>query len=188
VAWEGTTPGNNYIFYSRSDDGSKFDSPQKIGGNKGLPYSPELIVKDNPVADSFTFKAVDDNGAESNVATVEVNSEPVNQNTVKDETKSVSVDSSQDIDITLKAMDLNNDSVQFEIVTAPTEGHLDKFDPNSGKVVYVPDEDNPIDIQWHNYQNGQDRILSQVVDNGEEGNENGNSGQTQNNDPFKAKQ
>jgi hypothetical protein len=188
VAWEGTTPGNNYIFYSRSDDGSKFDSPQKIGGNKGLPYSPELIVKDNPVADSFTFKAVDDNGAESNVATVEVNSEPVNQNTVKDETKSVSVDSSQDIDITLKAMDLNNDPVQFEIVTAPTEGHLDKFDPNSGKVVYVPDEDNPIDIQWHNYQNGQDRILSQVVDNGEEGNENGNSGQTQNNDPFKAKQ
>ena len=188
VAWEGTTPGNNYIFYSKSDDGSKFDSPQKIGGNKGIPYSPELIVKDNQVTDSFTFKAVDDNGAESNVATVEVNSEPVNQNTVKDETKSVSVDSSQEIDITLKAMDLNKDPVQFEIVTAPTEGHLDKFDPNSGKVTYVPDEDNQIDMQWHNYQNGQDRILSQVVDNGEAGNENGNSGQTQNNDPFKAKQ
>jgi len=188
VAWEGTTPGNNYIFYSKSDNGSKFDLPQKIGDSKGIPYSPELIVKDNPVTDSFTFKAVDDNGAESNVATVEVNAEAVNQNTVNDETKSISIDSSQEMDITLKAKDLNKDPVQFEIVTAPTQGHLDKFDPNSGKVTYVPDEDNKIDMQWHNYQNGQDRIFSQVVDNGEEGNEDDNSGQKQSNDPFKAKQ
>gem|GEM_PF-707577 len=188
VAWVGTTPGNNYIFYSKSDNGSKFDLPQKIGDSKGIPYSPELIVKDNPVTDSFTFKAVDDNGAESNVATVEVNAEAVNQNTVNDETKSISIDSSQEMDITLKAKDLNKDPVQFEIVTAPTQGHLDKFDPNSGKVTYVPDEDNKIDMQWHNYQNGQDRIFSQVVDNGEEGNEDDNSGQKQSNDPFKAKQ
>ena len=188
VAWEGTTPGNNYIFYSRSDDGSKFDSPEKIGDNKGIPYSPELIVKDDPVTDSFTFKAVDDNGAESNVATVEVNSDVVNQNTLKDETKSISVDSSQEIDITLKAMDLNKDPVQFEIVTPPTEGHLDKFDPNSGKITYIPDEDNKIDIQWHNYQNGQDRIVSQVVDSGQEENEDGSVGQTPGDDPFQAKQ
>jgi hypothetical protein len=107
---------------------------------------------------------------------------------VNDETKSISIDSSQEMDITLKAKDLNKDPVQFEIVTAPTQGHLDKFDPNSGKVTYVPDEDNKIDMQWHNYQNGQDRILSQVVDNGEEGNEDDNSGQKQSNDPFKAKQ
>ena len=188
VAWEGTTPGNNYIFYSKSDDGSKFDSPQKIGDNKGIPYSPGLIVNDNPVTDSFTYKAVDDNGAESNVATVEVNTDAVNQKTLKEETKSISVDSSQEIDITLKAKDLNKDPLQFEIVTPPTEGHLDKFDPNSGKVTYVPDEDNKIDIQWHNYQNGQDRIVRQVVDNGQEGNQNGNSGQTPSHDPFKAKQ
>jgi hypothetical protein len=188
VTWEGTTPGNNYIFYSKSDDGSKFDSPQKIGDNKGIPYSPELVVSDNPDTDSFTYKAVDDNGAESNVATVVVNTDAVNQNTLKEETKSISVDSSQEIDITLKAKDLNKDPVKFEIVTHPTEGHIDKFDPNSGKVTYVPDEDNKIDIQWHNYQNGQDRILSQVVDNGQEGNENGNSGQTPSHDPFKAKQ
>ncbi len=188
VAWEGTTPGNNYIFYSKSDDGSKFDSPQKIGANKGIPYSPELIVNDNPVTDSFTYKAVDDNGAESNVATVEVNTDTVNQITLKEQTRSISVDSSQEIDITLKAKDMNKDPVQFEIVTPPTEGRLDKFDPNSGKVTYVPDEDNKIDIQWHNYQNGQDRIVSQVVDNGQEGNENGNSGQTPSHDPFKAKQ
>ncbi len=188
VAWEGTTPGNNYIFYSKSDNGSKFDSPQKIGDNKGIPYSPELVVSDNPVTDSFTYKAVDDNGAESNVATVEVNTDAVNENTLKEETKRISVDSSQEIDITLKAKDLNKDPVKFEIVTHPTEGHIDKFDPNSGKVTYVPDEDNKIYIQWHNYQNGQDRIVSQVVNNGQEGNENGNSGQTPSHDPFKAKQ
>ena len=188
VAWEGTTPGNNYIFYSKSDNGAKFDSPQKIGDNKGIPYSPELIVKNNPVTDSFTFKAVDDNGAESNVATVEVNSETVNHNTLNDETKSISVDSNQEMDITLKAKGLNNDPVQFEIVTAPTQGHLDKFDPNSGKVTYVTDEDNKIDIQWHDYQNGQDRILSKVVDNGEEEKKDDNSGQKQSNDPFKSKQ
>jgi hypothetical protein len=52
----------------------------------------------------------------------------------------------------------------------------------------VPDEDNKIDIQWHNYQNGQDRIVNQVVDNGQEGNENSNSGQTRSYDPFKSKQ
>jgi hypothetical protein len=187
VAWEGTTPDNNYIFYSKSDDGSKFDSPHKIGDNKGVPYSPELIVKDNPVTDSFTFKAVDDNGAESNVATVEVNADIVNQNTLKDETKSISVDSSQEIDITLNAKDLNQDPIKYEIVTSPTGGHLNKFDPNSGKVTYVPDEDNKIYIQWHNYQNGQDRIVSKVVDNGQEEND-GNNVQNQSNDPFKAKQ
>jgi hypothetical protein len=187
VAWEGTTPDNNYIFYSKSDDGSKFDSPQKIGDNKGVPYSPELIVKDNPVTDSFTFKAVDDNGAESNVATVEVNADIVNQNTLKDETKSISVDSSQEIDITLNAKDLNQDPIKYEIVTSPTGGHLNKFDPNSGKVTYVPDEDNKIYIQWHNYQTGQDRIVSKVVDNGQEEND-GNNVQNQSNDPFKAKQ
>jgi hypothetical protein len=188
VAWEGTTPGNNYIFYSKSEDGSKFDSPQKIGDNKGIPYSPELVVSDNPDTDSFTYKAVDDNGAESNVATVEVNTDAVNQNTLKEETKSISVDSSQEIDITLKAKDPNKDPVKFEIVTHPTEGHIGKFDPNSGKVTFVPEQDNKIDIQWHNYQNGQDRIVSQVVDNGQEENENGNSGQTPSHDPFKAKQ
>ena len=150
VAWEGTTPGNNYIFYSKSEDGSEFDSPQKIGNNKGIPYSPELVVQDSPVTDSFTYKAVDESGAESNVATVEVNADVVNQNTLKDETKSISVDSSQEIDIALKAMDLNKDPVQFEIVTPPTEGHLDKFDPNSGKITYIPNEDNKIDIQKKN--------------------------------------
>jgi Bacterial Ig domain len=188
LAWEGTTPGNNYIFYSKSDNGSKFDSPQKIGNSKGIQYSPQLIVKDNPITDSFTYKAFDDDGAESNLATVQVNINADNQNTLKDETKSISVDSSQEIDITLKAKDLNKDPIKYEIVTPPAEGHLNNFDPNSGKVIYVPDEDNEIDIQWHYYQNGQDRIVSKVVDNGQGGNNDGNSAQKQSDDPFRSKQ
>ena len=187
VAWEGTTPGNNYIFYSKSEDGSKFDSPQKIGDNKGIPYSPELVVQDSPVTDSFTYKAIDVSGAESNVATVEVTTDAVNEKGLKDETKSVSIDSSQEIDITLKAKDLNKDPIQFEIVTPPTEGNLDNFDPNSGKITYIPNQDNKIDIQWHNYQSGQDRIMSQVIDNGDDGNQDGNAGQIQIDDPFQAK-
>jgi hypothetical protein len=182
VAWEGTTPGNNYIFYSKSDDGSEFHSPQKIGDNKAIPYNPELVVKDNSATDSFTYKAIDDNGAESNVATVDVTIDAIDQVSLEDEAKSISVDTSQEIDITLEAKDLNKDPILFELVTPPTEGRLDKFDPNSGKVTYVPNEDNEIDIRWHNYINGQDKILTKNIDDGD------STGGTDNSDPFKMTQ
>jgi len=110
IAWEGTTPGNNFIFYTKSDDGSDFESPQKLSTNTGISYKPELIVKDNSAKDSFTYKVTDDKGAESNVATVEVNTDAVNQNNLKEETKSISVDSSQDINITLKINDTKHEN------------------------------------------------------------------------------
>ncbi|MFN2435002.1 MAG: Ig-like domain-containing protein, partial [Nitrososphaeraceae archaeon] len=182
VAWEGTTPGNNYIFYSKSDDGYEFHSPQKIGDNKAIPYNPEFVVKDNSATDSFTYKAIDDNGAESNVATVDVTIDAIDQASLEDEAKSISVDTSQEIDITLEAKDLNKDPIQFELVTPPTEGRLDKFDPNSGKVTYVPNEDNEIDIRWHNYINGQDKILTKNIDGGD------STGGPDNSDPFEATQ
>jgi hypothetical protein len=184
VAWEGTTPGNNYIFYSKNDDGSKFDSPQKLGDSKGIPYNPELVVKDNTAADSFTYKAVDDKGAESNVATVDVDVgiDAIDETTLDDEAKSISVDSGHEIDITLEAKDFDEDPIQFEIVSPPSEGRLDKFDPNSGKVTYVPNEDNEIDIRWHNYINGQDKLMTKNIDEGD------STGGIENSDPFKAKQ
>lgn len=188
VAWEGTTPGNNYIFYSKSDDGAKFGSPLKIGDNRGIPYSPELVIQNNVVKDSFTYRAIDNKGAESNIATVEVITESYNQNRFKNETRGVSIDSGQEIDITLKAKDLNKDPIKYKIVTPPTKGHLNKFDSESGKVTYVPNEDNKIDMQWHNYQDGQDLIVSQVIDNGDNQNESINNGLMQSNDPFKAVQ
>ena len=188
VVWVGTTPGNNYIFYSKSDDGIKFNSPQKIGDDRGIPFHPKLVAQNNVVTDSFTYSAIDDKGGESNLATVKVTTESVDQNSLNYEIKKYSADSSQEIDVKLKAKDLNKDPIKYKIVTPPTKGHLYKFDSNSGKVTYVPNQDNKIDIQWHNYQNGQDQILSQVIDNGNNKNDNINNGQIQRNDPFKAEE
>jgi hypothetical protein len=191
VTWEGTTPGNNFIFYTASDDGSNFDSPQKLTSDRGIPYKPEIIVKDNPSSDSFTYMVTDEKGAESNVATVDVNIDTIEQPTLKDDAKrvdakSVSVDSSQDIDIALKANDKDNDTLQFEIVTPPSDGTLDNFDPNSGTVTYVSNNKNEVDISWHNYLNGNDRTITKIVDKGDS--DSAGSVRIENNDPFEQKQ
>jgi hypothetical protein len=187
IAWEGTTPGNNFIYYTTSEDqGSAFDSPQKLSSNIGIPYGPEIIVKDSPSSDSFTYMVTDENGAESNVATVDVNIDTIEKSTSEDDTKSESVDSNQEIDITLKANDEDNDTLQFEIVTPPSDGTLDNFDPNSGTMTYVPNNNNEIDISWHNYINGNDRTMTKIVDNGDSDGD-GSVG-IENNDPFKANQ
>jgi large repetitive protein len=185
VAWEGTTPGNNFIFYTTSDDGSGYDSPQKLSSNIGISYKPEIIVKDSPSSDSFTYKVTDEKGAQSNVATVDVNIDTIDQSKLEDDAKSVSVDSNQEIDITLKAKDKDNDTLQYEIVTPPSDGTLDNFDPNSGTVTYVPDNDNEVDISWHNYNNGRDRTMTKIVDNGDS--DGTSSAEIENDDPFKAK-
>ncbi|MGB7936225.1 MAG: Ig-like domain-containing protein [Nitrososphaeraceae archaeon] len=184
IAWEGTTPGNNFIFYTKSDEGSDFGSPQKLSSNTGISYKPEIIVKDESVTDSFTYKAKDVNGAESNVATVNVNMDPIDQSTLEDDTKIVSEDTSHEFDITLQANDPDKDPVEFEIVTPPSEGRLENFDPNSGTVTYVPNENGEIDIHWHNYINGNDRVMTKIIDAGE----GENTAAVQNSDPFKTRQ
>ena len=184
VAWEGTTPGNNYIFYTKSDDGSAFDSPKKLSSSIGMSYNPKLIVKDNPAKDSFTYKVTDDKGAESNVATVDVNIDKIGQSTIERDVKSKSVDSNDEVKITLKAIDKDNDPLRFEIVSPPTEGSLNNFDPDSGTVTYIPNENKGIDLSWHNYNNGHDRIMTVVADNGDRGT---SSTGIENNDPFKEK-
>jgi Bacterial Ig domain len=186
VAWEGTTPGNNFIFYTKSDDGSGYDSPQKLSSNKGISYKPEIIVKDSPSSDSFTYMVTDEKGAQSNVATVDVNVDTIDKPKSEDDAKDVSVDTNQEIDITLRANDKDNDTLQFEIVTPPSEGTLDNFEPNSGTVTYIPNKDDEVDISWHNYINGNDRTMTKIVDDG--GSDSGSSAGIKNNDPFKAKQ
>jgi hypothetical protein len=185
IAWEGTTPGNNFIFYTKSDDGSAFDAPQKLSSNLGMSYKPELMVKDSPTDDSFTYRVTDDKGAQSNLATVDVKIDKMHKSALKDNVKRVSVDSSHKIDIALEANDRDNDTLQFEIVTPPSKGSLDNFDPNSGTVTYVPNENNEIDVSWHNYINGHDRIVTKNVDNGD--GDSASSKGKENNDPFKAK-
>jgi hypothetical protein len=185
IVWAGTTPGNNFIFYTKTNDGSAFDAPQKLSSNIGMSYKPELIVKDRPTDDSFTYKVTDDKGAQSNLATVDVKIGKMHKSTLEDKAKRVSVGSNQEIDIALKANDKDNDTLQFEIVTPPSKGSLDNFDPKSGTVTYVPNENNEIDVSWHNYINGHDRIMVKNVDNGD-GDNVSNKGK-ENNDPFKAK-
>src|SRR6185436_9123258 len=168
VTWEGTTPGNNFVFYTKSDNGSDFATPQKLSGNQGISYRPEISVKENTITstDSFTYKAVDDMGAESNVATVDVNldTNTNDESNLKDTGKSVSIDSAHEVEITLKAKDQNKDPLQFEIITPPSEGRLFNFDPNSGTVKYIPNENNEIEINWHNYVSGHDRVLTKNIE------------------------
>ena len=183
IVWEGTTPGNNFIFYTKSDDDSAFDSPQKLSSNLGISYKPEIIVKEKPSSDSFTYKVTDEKGAQSNVATVDVNIDTIDKSKLEDEAKSVSVDSNQEVDITLKANDKGNDSLQYEIVAPPSDGSLDNFDPTTGTLTYIPNENNEIDISWHNYMNGHDRTMTKIVDNGDSV----SNVEIENSDPFKAK-
>ena len=185
ITWEGTSPGNNFIFYSKSDDGSAFDTPQKLSSNIGMSYKPELVFKESPTDDSFTYKVTDDQGAQSNLATVDVKIDKMHKSTLKDNVKRVSVDSSHEIDIALKGNDKDNDTLQFEIVTPPSKGSLDNFDPNSGTVTYVPNENNGVEVSWHNYINGHDRIMTKNVGNGD--GDSASSKRKENNDPFKAK-
>ena len=184
VTWEGTTPGNNFVFYTKSDNGFDFGTPQKLGGNQGISYSPEISVKENTItsADSFTYKAVDGMGAESNVATVDVNPDTNDESNLKDNGKSVSIDSAHEVEITLKAKDQDNDPLQFEIITPPSEGRLFNFDPNSGTVTYIPNENNEIDLNWHNYVSGHDRVLTKNIESSDTtiGKDNSN--------PFKSRQ
>ncbi|MGI8720591.1 MAG: hypothetical protein ACR2KF_08725, partial [Nitrososphaeraceae archaeon] len=186
ITWEGTTPGNNFVFYTKSDNGSDFGTPQKLGGNQGISYRPEISVKENTITspDSFTYKAVDDMGAESNVATVVMNldTNTNGESNLKDNGKSVSIDSAHEVEITLKATDQDKGPLQFEIVTPPSEGRLLNFDPNSGTVKYIPNENNEIDINWHNYVSGHDRVLTKNIESSDTRMGKDNS------DPFKTRQ
>jgi len=184
ITWEGTTPSNNFIYYTKNEDGSNFESPQIISNDKGISYNPEFKVKDNLMSDSFTYMVTDNKGSESNVATVDVNIDAVNRPTMKEDPKSVSIDSNHEVYITLKGYDQDNDPLQFKIVTTPSAGRLYNFDPNAGTVTYIPNENN-VDISWHNYVNGHDQILTQAVNDGKHNLH--DRLQIEINDPFKSK-
>jgi hypothetical protein len=45
VVWDGTTPGNNEIFYRRSlNNGSNFDSVRNLSNDGGVSYEPKVVV------------------------------------------------------------------------------------------------------------------------------------------------
>jgi hypothetical protein len=90
--------------------------------------------------DSFTFKAIDDKGSESNIATVTLDVKAVDQAPVAED-QSISVDKNKLLDMTLVATDGEGSPVEFALESQPTSGELGNFDANQGTVTYKPSRD-----------------------------------------------
>jgi hypothetical protein len=86
--------------------------------------------------DSFTFRA-NDGTADSNLATVSITVNPVNDPPVADD-QAVSTDEDTPVDITLTASDANGDPLTFAVVAGPSHGTLSGTPPN---LTYTPDAD-----------------------------------------------
>ncbi len=97
--------------------------------------------KDYSGDDDFKFKVIDDKGADSNKATVDINVKAMNQAPKADDQK-VSVDANDNVKITLEGNDDDKgDKIKYEIVADPSHGKLDNFDKSDGSVTYTPDKD-----------------------------------------------
>ncbi|HEY7696433.1 MAG TPA: Ig-like domain-containing protein, partial [Nitrososphaeraceae archaeon] len=138
----------------------ELDNFDKFDGT--VTYTPE---KDYSGDDKFEFKVIDNKGAESDKAEIKINVKPlektneevggeVNQEsqnqTASNESTStnqspiahdqeLSTDANMDIDITLTGEDIDNDPIQFEIVSSPTDATLNDFDNTKGTVTYSPE-------------------------------------------------
>jgi hypothetical protein len=91
--------------------------------------------------DSFTFVA-DDGELESEVATVEVTINPVND-APEAENQSATVEAGESVEITLRGSDVDGDELEFLIVEGPERGTLgpvSSVDDGSAVVTYTPGE------------------------------------------------
>src|SRR4026208_1874980 len=114
----------------------KLDNFDKSDGT--VTYIP---VQDYSGDDGFKFKVIDDKGAESDKASVEIEVKSTNQ-APKAEDQKVSVDANDKVKITLEGNDDDkDDKIQFDIVSDPSHGKLDNFDKSDGTVTYIPEED-----------------------------------------------
>ncbi len=111
---------------------SNFDANQGT-----VTYKPS---KDYVGQDSFTFKATDDKGTDSNIATVTMDVKSANQAPVAED-QSVSVDKNQPLVVTLAATDVEGGPIVFALESQPTNGVLSNFDANQGTVTYKPSKD-----------------------------------------------
>ena len=96
-----------------------------------LTYTPELNFNGQ---DSFTFKA-NDGQADSNIATVSIKVNPINDPPVADD-QSVITTKDTPVDITLTANDVDGDSLTYSIVSGPSHGVLTGTMPS---VTYTPE-------------------------------------------------
>jgi VCBS repeat-containing protein len=103
------------------------------GAAPNLTYTPEPNFNG---PDSFTFKA-NDGTADSDVATVNITVNPVNDAPVADD-QSVTTNQDTSVDITLTASDVDGDSLTYSIVANPSNGSLSGTAPD---VTYTPEAD-----------------------------------------------
>src|SRR5687768_12419025 len=114
-------------------------------------YTPEEEYSGD---DKFEFKVIDDKGAESDKASVEIEVKAINQAPEADD-QDVSVDANDNVKITLKGNDDDkDDEIEFEIVSDPSHGELDNFDKSDDTVIYTPEEE----------YSGDDKFEFKVID------------------------
>ncbi len=114
-------------------------------------YTPEEEYSGD---DKFEFKVIDEKGAESDKASVEIEVKAINQAPEADD-QDVSVDANDNVKITLKGNDDDkDDEIEFEIVSDPSHGELDNFDKSDGTVTYTPEEE----------YSGDDKFEFKVID------------------------
>jgi hypothetical protein len=100
--------------------------------------APNVVYEPDPDyfgPDSFTFRA-NDGQANSNIATVSITVNPVNDAPVaRDGSAAVAADSS--VDITLRAFDVDDDALTYAIAQAPENGAI-SGDDGDAVVTYTP--------------------------------------------------
>ncbi|MFC2016680.1 DUF4838 domain-containing protein, partial [Chloroflexota bacterium] len=84
--------------------------------------------------DKFSF-LVNDGAADSNIATINITVNPVNDPPVADD-QSLGTDEDTLLSVTLTASDVDNDPLTFSVVSGPTHGTLSGAPPN---LTYTPD-------------------------------------------------
>ncbi|MGE0242598.1 MAG: Ig-like domain-containing protein [Nitrososphaeraceae archaeon] len=122
--------------------------------NGSLVYQPNPNLNGN---DSFLFKAVDQDGLESNIATVRLTVNPVNDPPLANN-QQVETNQNTPLQITLAGTDPvdNGDTIsQFRIVNNPTNGQIIGFNQNTGILTYTP----------NNLFFGNDSFTFKVADN-----------------------
>ena len=106
------------------------------------PSTGSLVYEPNPNFngnDGFLFKAVDQDGLESNIAAVLITVNPVNDPPVAN-IQQVETDQNTPLQITLSGADpIDNDAIsQFRIVNSPTNGQISNFNQMTGELTYTP--------------------------------------------------
>jgi PKD repeat protein len=104
------------------------------GIEPNLIYTPDENYNDPVSPDSFTFMT-NDGSVDSNIATVSITVNPVNDLPIADDT-SVSTPVDTPVDITLTGSDVESPSLDYAIDVYPAHGSLDGTPPN---LTYAPE-------------------------------------------------